>query len=88
MDLKTAAYLNIPIKEGVIITSIAEDSPAQKAKLEYGDIIIAVENIKVLSLNDILEVIEINDIRPGDRIQLKIWRDGRYINRKLKLGKI
>ena len=88
LDLKTAAYLDIPIKEGVIITSIAKDSPAQKAKLEYGDIIVAVENIKVLSLDDILEVIEINDIRPGDRIQLKIWRDGRYINRKLKLGKI
>ena len=34
------------------------------------------------------EIIEINDIRPGDRIQLKIWRNGRYINKKLKLGKI
>ena len=88
LDSKTAAYLDIPIKEGVIITSISKDSPAQKAKLEYGDIIVAVENIKVLSLNDILEIIEINDFRPGDRIQLKIWRNGRYINRKLKLGKI
>jgi S1-C subfamily serine protease len=72
----------------VIITSINDNSPAQKAKLEYGDIIIAVENIKVLSLNDILEIIEVNDIRPGDKIQLKIWRNGRYINRKLKLGKL
>ena len=88
LDLKTAAYLNIPINEGVIITSINDNSPAQKAKLEYGDIIIAVENIKVLSLNDILEIIEVNDIRPGDKIQLKIWRNGRYINRKLKLGKL
>jgi serine protease Do len=88
LDLKTAAYLNIPINEGVIITSINNNSPAQKAKLEYGDIIIAVENIKVLSLNDILEIIEVNDIRPGDKIQLKIWRNGRYINRKLKLGKL
>ena len=88
LDLNTAAYLDIPINEGVIITSIANNSPAQKAKLEYGDIIVAVENIKVLSLNDILEIIEVNDIRPGDRIQLKIWRDGRYINRKLRLGKI
>ena len=88
LDLNTAAYLDIPINEGVIITSIANNSPAQKAKLEYGDIIVAVENIKVLSLDDILEIIEVNDIRPGDRIQLKIWRDGRYINRKLRLGKL
>ncbi|MBT4150309.1 MAG: trypsin-like serine protease [Candidatus Marinimicrobia bacterium] len=88
LDSRTATYLDIPIKEGVIITSIAKNSPAENAKLEYGDIIIAVENQKVSSLNEILEVIEVNDIRPGDKIQLRIWRNGRYINKKLKLGKL
>ena len=88
LDSRTATYLDIPIKEGVIITSIANNSPAEKAKLEYGDIIIAVENQKVSSLNEILEIIEVNDIRPGDKIQLRIWRNGRYINKKLKLGKL
>ena len=88
LDSRTATYLDIPIKEGVIITSIANNSPAENAKLEYGDIIIAVENQKVSSLNEILEVIEVNDIRPGDKIQLRIWRNGRYINKKLKLGKL
>ncbi|MBT7423662.1 MAG: trypsin-like serine protease [Candidatus Marinimicrobia bacterium] len=88
LDSRTAIYLDIPIKEGVIITSIANNSPAENAKLEYGDIIIAVENQKVSSLNEILEIIEVNDIRPGDKIQLRIWRNGRYINKKLKLGKL
>ena len=88
LDSRTATYLDIPIKEGVIITSIANNSPAENAKLEYGDIIIAVENQKVSSLNEILEIIEVNDIRPGDKIQLRIWRNGRYINKKLKLGKL
>ena len=88
LDSRTATYLDIPIKEGVIITSIANNSPAENAKLEYGDIIIAVEKQKVSSLNEILEIIEVNDIRPGDKIQLRIWRNGRYINKKLKLGKL
>ena len=88
LDSKTASYLDIPIKEGVIITKVEDKSPADKAKLEYGDIIIAVENQKVLSLGDILEIIEVNDIRPGDKIELRIWRDGRYLIKKLKLGKL
>ena len=88
LDSKTASDLDIPIKEGVIITKVEDKSPADKAKLEYGDIIIAVENQKVLSLGDILEIIEVNDIRPGDKIELRIWRDGRYLIKKLKLGKL
>ena len=88
LDRRTARYLDIPIIEGVIITSIMKDSPAGKARLELRDVIITVENEKVSSLDDILEIIDINDFRPGDKLKLKIWRDGRYINRKLRLGKL
>lgn len=88
LDKNTALYLDIPITEGVIITHILKDSPAEKAQLEYGDVIIAVENEKVLSLSDILGIIEINDLRPGDKVKLRIWRDGRYLTKKLKLGKL
>ena len=88
LDRKTALYLDIPITEGVIVTHIMKNSPAEKAQLEYGDVIIAVENEKVLSLEDILEIIEINDLRPGDKVKLRIWRDGRYFNKTLKLGKL
>jgi len=70
------------------VTHIMKNSPAEKAQLEYGDVIIAVENEKVLSLEDILEIIEINDLRPGDKVKLRIWRDGRYFNKTLKLGKL
>ena len=87
LDRRTARYLDIPIIEGVIITSIMKDSPAGKARLELRDVIITVENEKVSSLDDILEIIDINDFRPGDKLKLKIWRDGRYYNRILTLGK-
>lgn len=88
LDLRTATYLDIPLKEGLIITQIDENSPADKANLEYGDVIISVENQTVLSIDDIFEIIEINDIRPGDRLKLRIWRNGRYLNRTLTLGKL
>lgn len=88
LDRNTVQYLDIPFSEGVIITKIINNSPAFKAKLEYGDVIVAVEKEKVRSLDDILEIIEINDLRPGDKVKIRIWREGRYLNKSLILGKL
>ena len=87
LDRRTARYFDIPITEGLIITSILKDSPAKKARLELGDIIVELENSKISSSDDLIEIIAINDFRAGDRIKLRIWRDGRYYNRTLTLGK-
>ena len=87
LDRRTARYLDIPLNEGVIITSILKDSPAGKARLELRDVIVTVENQKVSNLDDILKIIDINDFRAGDKLKLRIWRDGRYYNRTLTLGK-
>jgi len=87
LDRRTARYLDIPLSEGVIITSILKDSPAGKARLELRDVIVTVENQKVSDLDDILKIIDINDFRAGDKLKLRIWRDGRYYNRTLTLGK-
>ena len=88
LDRNTASYLGIPFNEGVIITNIERNSPADKAKLELEDVIISVEKRKVKSLGDILEIIEVNDLRSGDRVKMRIWRNGRYLNRTLLLGKL
>ena len=64
-----------------------KDSPAGKARLELRDVFVTVENVKVSDLNDILKIIDINDFRPGDKLKIKIWREGRYYNRILTLGK-
>ena len=86
LDRKTADYLDIPFHNGIIITKIENNSPAERSRLEEGDIIIAVENEKINSLEDILEIIELNDLRPGNKLKIRIWREGRYMNRSLILG--
>lgn len=88
LDSRTATYLDIPITKGLIITQIEKDSPAEKANLEYGDVIISVEGQKISSLGEIFEIIEVNDIRPGDRMRMRIWRNGRYLSRTITLGKL
>mgnify|MGYP001299578778 FL=1 len=85
LDSRTAKLWKMNSSKGVIIAQIAPNSPADKAKLQYMDVILSVKNQSVSSLKDIYEIIAVLDLRPGDRISLKVWREGRIINRYLIL---
>ena len=81
-------YLGIPFNEGVIITQILKNSPATKANLELRDVIVAVEKEDVRSSDEIMQIIKIKDLRPGDKVKIRVWRNGRYLNKSLTLGKL
>lgn len=83
-----ARYLSIPFNEGVIIVEIASGSAAEKAKLNVGDAIVKVEGQDVKNSRDILRIIEEEDIRPNQKLRLRIWRAGKYLNKTVKLGKL
>ena len=79
-------HLNIPFRDGVIVVHVDKNSPAQKAGISIGDIIVTTANKKVNSPSDIRDIITEKDLRSGDRIAFKIYRDGVYLNIKLRLG--
>ncbi|MFL2990192.1 MAG: S1C family serine protease [Candidatus Neomarinimicrobiota bacterium] len=79
-------YLNIPFRDGVIVVHVDKNSSAQKAGIVIGDIIVTTANKKVNSPSDIRDIITEKDLRSGDRIAFKIYRDGVYLNIKLRLG--
>ena len=85
LDPRTAELLGINVNSGVLITQIAPSSSASKAKLKYGDVIIELEGEKVSSRKEFSEIIEVLDLRPGDRISIKIFRNGRILKKYLTL---
>ena len=70
-----------------IIVNVAKKSSAEKAGLEPGDFIIRVNKINIEKPSDIRKIILENDLRSGDALRLEIYRDGKLINKKMKLGK-
>ena len=88
LDLRTARLWKMKSREGVIVAQIAPNSPAEKAKIQYMDVILSVEKKTVSSLQDIYEIIAVLDLRPGDRVEVKIWRDGRILNKYLILDSL
>jgi Do/DeqQ family serine protease len=74
IDEKLARYLKIPAKKGVIVTSVEPASPAQKAGIQEGDIILAVGGKKLNSIGDYQTVAK--GLAAGNTIEARIWRDG------------
>ena len=72
----------------VIISNIQLNSPAEKAHLKVGDIIVEVNDNKISNTRDIWSIIENMDIKGGDNLKLKIFRDQKYINVKIQLEKL
>ncbi|MFQ6604234.1 MAG: S1C family serine protease [Fidelibacterota bacterium] len=85
---KIAGYLDIPFVKGVIIVEVESGSTAERAGLLPADVIESVNGQEITSANDIFKAIEKKDMRPGDKITLIIYRDGKRKKVKLELGKI
>ena len=79
-------HLNIPFRDGVIVVHVDRNSPAQKAGIIIGDIIVSAAGQKVNSPSNIRDIIAEKDLRSGDKIKLNIYRDDGYFKIKLKLG--
>ena len=82
-----ARYLNIPLSEGVIIVDVVDGSAAKKAGIKPGDIITSANNFPVTNPSDIRELILEKDLRSGDILVLDIFRKGKKMVKKMKLGK-
>ncbi|HIE30665.1 TPA: PDZ domain-containing protein, partial [Candidatus Poribacteria bacterium] len=69
---------------GVQIIQFAEDSPAARAGLRLNDIVIALNDKAVLTINDLKRFVA--NSRPNTDVKLKILRAGKELSLKVKLG--
>ena len=54
---------------GVLVTSVATGTPAEKIGLQAGDIIVAVDTTNIASMNDIVQALEVRHI-VGDNVTI------------------
>jgi serine protease Do len=75
VSLNDAAYVGLPEIRGVVVKDIPnEDSPARKAGIEPGDIIVAVDGKPVEYVGQLQQVIGFR--KPGDVVKVEVARKG------------
>jgi len=83
VDEVVAKSLGLDKVEGALVHNILKDSPAEKAGVESGDVILEVDGKKIATSNELQSTIVMK--RAGDKVNLTIWRDGKKINKTVKL---
>jgi S1-C subfamily serine protease len=89
--------LQLPVKSGVLIVSVAPGSPAANAglrgviqtedgDLEVGDIIVGIDGQKVDNNDDLFKILDKHKI--GDSVSVEVFRQGRQTSVPVRLTEI
>ena len=70
-----ADSLGLPKTDGAAVGTVEEDSPAAKAGLEVGDVILKIDGRTVEGSADLSRTIR--SVRPGQKVTLNVWRAGK-----------
>ena len=84
MNAVAARLLGIDHVNGIVVLSIAPNGPAQKAGLKEKDVIISIDDNKVINSQGVMEMV--TEIRPGTHVNLGILRDGKLLTLPLVIG--
>jgi serine protease Do len=75
MNAQLAQSFGLDRPHGALVSAVEEDSPAAKAGVKAGDVILAVNGHDVDRFGALPT--EISKMKPGSKAELRVWRDGK-----------
>jgi len=72
--------------EGALVASVAEGSPADKAGIKAGDIILEFDGKRVDKMRTLPKLVA--ETKVGKKVTIKIWRFQKLISKKVLLGRL
>ena len=79
-----AQLYGLPVDHGAVVAQVGQGTPAQKAGLAQGDIIVGVDGQDVASMPELAALIQRH--APGDQVTLHIVHNGKKTDLKVTLG--
>ncbi|MFN2443369.1 MAG: Do family serine endopeptidase [Thermoanaerobaculia bacterium] len=75
IDERYKEAFGLPNTDGVLVQSVTPGSPAEKAGIERGDVVIRVDDVEIQRSRDLIDYV--SDQRPGTRVRVQLLRDGK-----------
>ena len=72
--------------QGALVASVGKNSPADKAGIKAGDIILNFDTKKIDTMRTLPKVVASTEV--GKSVELKIWRNKKLITKRLTLGRL
>tara|TARA_B110000438_G_scaffold297312_1_gene343495 strand:- start:104 stop:1528 length:1425 start_codon:yes stop_codon:yes gene_type:complete len=77
---------NLEETEGALVASVSENSPADKAGIKAGDIILEFDGKRIDTMRELPKLVAQTAV--GKKVILKIWRNQKLITKKVLLGRL
>jgi S1-C subfamily serine protease len=100
INAELARTYNLPVRAGVLVEDVREDTAAARAGLQAGDTRVVVAGVSYLLGGDIIVALDDTSIvtplelvnaiaehEPGDQVELTIYRDAKRTSVKVTLGR-
>lgn len=71
--------MGYPQENGIYVARIRQNSPAQKAGVQLGDILLEVNNYSVKNEETVETAMYSDYLKVGDILKIKVWREGKVI---------
>ena len=81
-----AESMNLETTYGALVSNVYEDSPADKAGVKVGDIILKVNNIDIKNSRQLTRVIANQKVNSTAKIE--VWRRGKIVSLNVTLGEL
>jgi len=79
--------IGYPSTQGVLVKRIDKESPAGKAGIELGDVVLTLNGIDVQNTRMANSVIQSMDLLVGDQLKINVWREGKLLEKTILLEK-
>src|SRR6476661_104241 len=86
VDADLAASMDLPAAKGAIVTNVQSASPAEKAGIKRGDVIVGINNHTVVDSNALRNLVA--SIAPGTDVKVSALRDGKEQNFQVALAEL
>lgn len=84
MNSDLAKYFNVEAEDGVLITDVEEESPAEEAGMKPGDILSEIDGESIEVAEDVVEIL--GDYDSGEEVEITIIRSGNKQKINVELG--
>ncbi len=86
LDQGLAQSFGLDTAKGALVASVEKDSPADKAGIEAGDIILSVGGQPIADSSEL--PVKIASRQPGSKVDVEVWRKSRKQSLSVKLGEM
>ena len=85
LSAEAVARFNLPFREGAVVSGVGPGTPAHRAGVLPGDIILSLDGKQTATVTDVLRLLR-QDLQAGQTVEIEVYRNRATVNLEIVLG--